>query len=178
MRPKCSLFGVWGSTAVRGWANFGGFFGGLLCSHFSVGNIRKGGQELPFFGQAFFVFFFIAHAAGWLYQSLVNSVLICSRFFFFSYIQAGLTPLQAANLWSFVKAEAEALGADLVSPSVNWCGEGCITQVSLCDQMTFSVTVLVERFNPFRARPICMGKNSQNADHRAQIFKVWALRGL
>ncbi|CAM9096280.1 unnamed protein product, partial [Hapterophycus canaliculatus] len=39
--------------------------------------------------------------------------------------QANLTPAQAAALWSTVKSEARTLGAEVVSPAVNFCGGDC-----------------------------------------------------
>eukprot|EP00752_Nemacystus_decipiens_P009999 g8915.t1 len=39
--------------------------------------------------------------------------------------QADLTPAAAASLWSTVKSEAEDLGANIVSPAVNYCGGDC-----------------------------------------------------
>ncbi|CAM9227153.1 unnamed protein product, partial [Ectocarpus sp. 12 AP-2014] len=39
--------------------------------------------------------------------------------------QANLTPQEAAALWSTVKSEAATLGAEIVSPAVNFCGEDC-----------------------------------------------------
>ncbi|CAN0438173.1 unnamed protein product [Ascophyllum nodosum] len=39
--------------------------------------------------------------------------------------QADLTPSEAAALWASVKAEAETLGAEIVSPAVNFCSGSC-----------------------------------------------------
>ncbi|CAM9119621.1 unnamed protein product, partial [Ectocarpus fasciculatus] len=39
--------------------------------------------------------------------------------------QANLTPQEAAALWSTVKSEAATLGAEIVSPAVNFCGGDC-----------------------------------------------------
>lgn len=43
--------------------------------------------------------------------------------------QANLTPAEAAKLWSTVKSEAADLGADIVSPAVNFCGGDCTQEV-------------------------------------------------
>lgn len=34
-------------------------------------------------------------------------------------------------MWATVKMEAEALGADIVSPGVNFCGGDCNTEVCI-----------------------------------------------
>eukprot|EP00904_Undaria_pinnatifida_P006640 jgi/Undpi1/3105/HiC_scaffold_15.g06479.m1 len=39
--------------------------------------------------------------------------------------QASLTPTEAAKEWSTVKTKAELLGAEIVSPAVNFCGGDC-----------------------------------------------------
>lgn len=44
--------------------------------------------------------------------------------------QANLSPKEAAEQWSTVKAEAELLGAEIVSPAVNFCGGNCNRDVS------------------------------------------------
>lgn len=46
-----------------------------------------------------------------------------------NHAQASLTPAQAASIWSTVKAEAETLGAEIVSPAVNYCGGDCNEEV-------------------------------------------------
>lgn len=43
--------------------------------------------------------------------------------------QADLTPAEAAALWSTVKSEAGSLGAEIVSPAVNFCGGDCNQEV-------------------------------------------------
>lgn len=43
--------------------------------------------------------------------------------------QANLTPQEAAELWSTVKSEAATLGAEIVSPAVNFCGGDCTKEV-------------------------------------------------
>lgn len=47
--------------------------------------------------------------------------------------QANLKPAEAAELWSTVKDEASALGADIVSPAVNFCGGDCNQEVGQRD---------------------------------------------
>ncbi|CAM9199787.1 unnamed protein product [Choristocarpus tenellus] len=42
--------------------------------------------------------------------------------------QANFTPEEAAMLWVDVKVEADALGAGLVSPAVNFCEEDCVEE--------------------------------------------------
>lgn len=44
-------------------------------------------------------------------------------------LQADLSPQEAVALWPDVKAQADAYGMGLVSPAVNYCGTGCVTQV-------------------------------------------------
>lgn len=43
--------------------------------------------------------------------------------------QANLTPQKAASLWSLVADEAATLGAELVSPAVNFCAGSCNMEV-------------------------------------------------
>lgn len=49
--------------------------------------------------------------------------------------QADLTPAEAAVRWSTVKDEAGKLGADIVSPGVNFCGGGCNVEVGERDRV-------------------------------------------
>lgn len=44
-------------------------------------------------------------------------------------LQANLSPAEAAALWSTVKSEAGTLGAEIVSPAVNFCGGDCTEEV-------------------------------------------------
>ena len=59
---------------------------------------------------------------------------------FFLLTQASLTPAAAAKLWSTVKSEAGALGADIVSPAVNFCGGDCNQEVGKGEGRTEAVS--------------------------------------
>lgn len=81
------------------------------------------------------------NVCGWyfLYRTVLSSTLIPSNWGIPHHAavplemrlltQADLTPVAAANLWSTVKSEASDLGADIVSPAVNFCGGDCNEEV-------------------------------------------------